>query len=208
MVCLGLGCESWGPEVWAAWTQAVFSVLAICIAIAVPWRQHARQRKADESVDLLKARSLALLASSSCEQIIADVGEVLELQIAGTSSIFFGDAARRAARVSDELHGLIPQLPQLGQSGALLQDLILVLQGIEAMQRGYDRQIAGRVHDLDDAFPFIGEQFAMAMRLAEEIELRLGNLFDVHPLGAQDLRQAIAATQEVKPRPASSRSIG
>ncbi len=208
MSCFGFECGSWPPSVWAAWVQAIFSVIAICVALAVPWRQRSRQRKAEQAIEALKARSLALLATSSCEQVIADVGEVLALQVAGTPSIFFGQSARRAAKVPEELRVLIPQLPQLGESGALLQDLILVLQGIASMQRGFDRQGAGQVHDLDDAFPFIGEQFALAMRLAEEIELRLGNLFDVRPLGVLDLQRAFSATESDTPRrPASTGSM-
>ncbi|SEK95616.1 hypothetical protein SAMN05428989_1145 [Pseudoxanthomonas sp. GM95] len=207
MGCLGFGCESWGAQVWAAWAQAILSVLAIAVALTVSWIGRHRQRKADQAAELLKARSVALMASASCNQIMADISEVLELQVAGTSTIFFGDAARRAAHVPESLRVLIPQLPLLGESGSLLQDLILVLQGIEAMQRSFDRQVAGRVHDLDDAFPFVGEQFALAMRLAEEAELRLDNLFDVCPLGALDLRQAIIANEHSSPRPSSASSL-
>lgn len=208
MHCFGFECGDWSPSVWAAWIQAVFSVIAICVAIAVPWFQRSRQRRAEQAMEVLKARSLALLATSSCEQVIADVGEVLALQVAGTPSIFFGESARRAARVPEALGTLIPQLPQLGESGALLQDLILVLQGIASMQRGYDRQGAGYARDLDEAFPFIGEQFALAMRLAEEVELRLANLFDVRPLGALDLQRAFAATEhDTAHRPASTGSV-
>lgn len=196
MTCFGMGCESWGPSVWAVWAQAFFSVLALCIAIMLPWGQRRRERKAEHVVDTLKARSLALLAGRACEQVMADVSEVLELRVTGTSNIYFGESARCAARVPDELRAMIPDLPLLGGNGALLQDMILVLQGIEAMQRGYDRQVAGHINEFGDAFPFIGEQFELAMRIAEELELRLGNLFDVRPLGMLDFKQAIAASQE------------
>lgn len=202
MTCLGMGCESWTPTVWAAWAQAFFSVLAICIAIALPWAQRRREHRVQRAVDLLKARSLALVAGQACEQVMADVSEVLALRVAGTSNIYFGESARRAATVPPALRALIPELPALGENGALLQDLILVLQGIDAMQRGYDRQGAGKLGDLDDAFPFIGEQFELAMRIAEELELRLGNLFELRPLGMLDLKQVLAPANDPDARAA------
>ncbi|WDS36614.1 hypothetical protein [Pseudoxanthomonas sp.] len=171
----------------------MFSVLAICVAIVVPWRYRRRQHKAEAALERLKARSLALLATGACKQVVDGVGEVLELKGAGTHAIFFGEAARRAAKVPEELRRLIPQLPMLGRNGALLQDLILVLQGIESMQHAFDRKGVGHLRDPDDAFPFIGEQFELAMRLAEEIELRLSNLFDMRPLDGLDLAPSLAA---------------
>lgn|GEM_PF-4318682 len=208
MTCFGMGCESWTPAVWAAWAQAIFSVLAICVAIALPWAQRRREHEAQRAAELLKARSLALIAGQACEQVMADVREVLELRVAGTSRIYFGESARRAAKVPGELRALIPELPMLGDNGALLQDMILVLQGIEAMQRGYDGQISGRSNELGDAFPFIGEQFELAMRIAEELELRLGNLFELRPLGMLDLKHAMAAVENsATPRPENAGSL-
>ncbi|MBX3520468.1 MAG: hypothetical protein KF835_10690 [Xanthobacteraceae bacterium] len=46
---------------WAAWFQAIFSILGIAIAIYVPWRIHQREREEKAHEQKLQAHGIALL---------------------------------------------------------------------------------------------------------------------------------------------------
>lgn len=73
MDCELIGWCALKPEVQAAWAQAVFSVVAILIAVAVPWWQHykaAEQRNVEAHVMAVsKAASLIREAKSLSSRI-------------------------------------------------------------------------------------------------------------------------------------------
>jgi hypothetical protein len=52
----------------AAWLQAIFSIVAIVVAIAVPAAQHRTERQAADAKDQRKARALGILLRAPLEQ--------------------------------------------------------------------------------------------------------------------------------------------
>lgn len=57
--CFYLSWAGWKPEVWAAWVQAIGSVVAIAVAVSIPWWQHRRERREKSHDAALMARSMA-----------------------------------------------------------------------------------------------------------------------------------------------------
>jgi len=60
MDCNVVGWCALRPEVQAAWVQAIFSVVGIGVAIAIPAIQHRRDRRAKAAQELKQARALSL----------------------------------------------------------------------------------------------------------------------------------------------------
>lgn len=192
--CMGLGCQAWPPQVWAAWVQALLSIAAIFGVLLVVRREQRARARAEREAERLKARSLALLAGEACDEITAGLTAALGLRAVGAEAALLGASGRQAAAVPEALRRLIPELYRLGESGALLQDLVLTLQGIASLQRRFDQQVE---HDAAGAavlLPFVLEQFELALMLSEEAGLRLANLFEVNPLHARDFDAPGAST--------------
>jgi len=60
MECAFIFWSAMKPEAQAAWVQAVGSVLAIFVAVAVPWQQHRAAIKRQQATEDSRARALAL----------------------------------------------------------------------------------------------------------------------------------------------------
>lgn len=67
---------NWSLEAWAAWVQAVGSVAAIAVAIAVPYGIAKRDRQERAERDVLRARSHALLLGHRIDRLTATLRTV------------------------------------------------------------------------------------------------------------------------------------
>ncbi|WP_165422700.1 hypothetical protein [Pseudoxanthomonas winnipegensis] len=197
--CMGLGCQTWPPQVWAAWVQALLSIAAIVGVLLVVRREQRARQRTERDAERLKARSLALLAGAACDEITAGLTAALGLRAVGADAALLGASGRQAAAVPEALRQLIPELYRLGESGALLQDLVLTLQGIASLQRRFDQQVERDPSGAAVLLPFVAEQFELALLLSEEAGLRLANLFEVNPLHARDF-DAPGALSPSRPR--------
>lgn len=118
MDCELIGWCSLKPEVQAAWVQAVGSIVAILVAIAVPAWQRAEQRADARYADALRARSVAAVIFRA----VKDLRDEIE------QSFHWLEDARQRGRKQATLYVALPealadrkeQLHLLGEPGSNL----------------------------------------------------------------------------------------
>lgn len=114
-------------EQWAAWVQAIGSLVAILIAIAVPAVQHrlAAKRKNEETLD--RARSLALFIRPAIETFGENLDEIWAnenpddagaVEDADTNQSYLGPRAQFALRIPDDLLANVSTLHELGPAAS------------------------------------------------------------------------------------------
>lgn len=113
-----------GPNA-PAWVQAVGSVLAICVAILVPYYLHANEKLHQALKDELRARSFALALLPHAQKL------AMQLRSARLVANDFDapdgpdlEEASRIAAVPDSLQDRVTQLHELGEPARQLQAAI------------------------------------------------------------------------------------
>jgi hypothetical protein len=111
----------WGPEVWAAWVQAVGSVLGIAVAVLVPWYVFRKERNRQEMERAQRAKGYALTLLPFVRKLANKIRQV-EYQIAQEDSHLHLDDISKNISIPPELQQQAIIMHELGHSGGLLQD--------------------------------------------------------------------------------------
>ena len=131
----------------AAWVQAIGSIVAIGVAIYVPWKQHQREIKQAEKTDQLKARALAHSIDSSFYALRAKTRGVQK----GFRSHFkeciekteYNKIRLLRINFSDNLERHMPELWMLGATPS-----IPVIKAI-SLARSFDEMVEKLADDLN-----------------------------------------------------------
>lgn len=110
----------------AAWVQAIFSVAAILVAIAIPYCSERSRRKREDLANMRKARSYALVLLDETRSLL---NSVVQARIASNDEL--GDEhlpeINENLNVPQGLKQLAIQLHELGAAGLHLQDAIALV---------------------------------------------------------------------------------
>lgn len=124
---IGLYIACGNSETLAAWVQAGGAILALVVAIFVPWRQHMKIEEERKRQDRLRATSLAI---AILPEILALRDRLMKLEDEASSVIESGSSGDRlrAALWTIEppeiIYRRIDDLYLLGPAGELIQNLI------------------------------------------------------------------------------------
>lgn len=115
-------------EQWAAWVQAIGSIIAILIAIAIPAVQHKLASRREEAATLNKARSLGLFIRPAIEEFgrtldaVWDNEDPEEFEAIGwvvdTNQCCLGGYAYSALQIPKALISSLATLHELGPAAA------------------------------------------------------------------------------------------
>ncbi|WP_057921134.1 hypothetical protein [Lysobacter capsici] len=162
---------------WAAWVQAVGSVLAIAVAIAVPFWQH-RKDRGDRAADKkLRARSLALAVLGPLQ---SHHGNLLTLIYQFESEK--GNPSRAVValetRPNKQLEAFIPLSHELGPAASQFQDAMRISQSVSDTAGQADvlehLGLKRTLKELDDSIP---PMLSKARRLTEDAIEAIQGLF-------------------------------
>lgn len=107
---------------WAAWVQAVGSVVAIFAAIAIAWWQHHKAENSRKALDRARAQSLALTLVPILRAYEGRVGQLVDKY--GEQSINWQWAAQQVS-LGDRLEDCIDRIHDLGEPAAAIHELVL-----------------------------------------------------------------------------------
>lgn len=148
--CVYLEWAGWKPEVWAAWVQAIGSVLGIATAIAVPawlFRQE-RTRRANEQAQ--RAKGYALFLLPMVRRLLRNVRHA-EWRLSQNDAHFELDEISKLLSLPVELHQNSIVMHELGGIGSVLQDAIQGVSGLESLIDSHDFYLrhGGEYHDYE-----------------------------------------------------------
>lgn len=137
MDCQWIGWCAMRPEVQAAWVQAIGSILAIGVAIAVPAWQLSHQRKDQKDASVRHARSLAsvlLVSATRFHENAVDTSKRAHEFASGT-----GDGEQFWVRIPSAILDARAELHLLGEPGGHLLRAIYYAGKVDeqADQEGY-----------------------------------------------------------------------
>ncbi|UYB52170.1 hypothetical protein OCJ37_19760 [Xanthomonas sp. AM6] len=115
------------PEVWAAWWQAIGSVVAILVAVLVPLRLQRQANLAKVADAKAKARSLAVDVLDDMTALTASIQALHEDGYKTLGDVYgYASAVFRIA-LPARLKDAVKQLHELGPAGSTLQLALLEL---------------------------------------------------------------------------------
>lgn len=139
--CFFLAWDGMTPSEWAAWVQAVGSVLAILAAVGIAlWQHHVAQRSrllADverRNTEEARARSLALGIHGTVSNLAFSLEKVAELPDDAKRSVTIGTAELVDA---EALRHIAPLSWELGDASKPLQLLIFTLATFKGARETY-----------------------------------------------------------------------
>lgn len=150
-----MGCEFIGfcalnASEQAAWVQAVFSVIAIFVAIAVPnWTERIR-RKGEQESAFRKARGYTLGVMEATRTLVSLLNSAIV-----ASREEFGDENLMEINEKIQIPGVLmahaPNLHEMGNAGLLLQDALMLVSRAkrEIDEEEFRMRFAGTEHDED-----------------------------------------------------------
>lgn len=150
MACELVGFCALNPSEQAAWVQAVFSVIAIVVAILVPYLMERNRRQREDILVVQRARGYALRLLGDARQLRRSIAEARR-----ASSEEFAqenlDEINGALLVPPNLTELAVVLHEVGRAGTNLQDAMML---VEQAKREIDEEdvrlrYAGTEHDDD-----------------------------------------------------------
>lgn len=158
MDCSLVGWCSLPLEAQAAWVQAVFSIVAIGVAIAIPAVQHYRDRKAKHADEIKQARALALMLipilnfwidnlrsgiQSIRRQIDGNVPAAIDWRMV-RNSLQLGKQSQKLAPLSHQMGPMAKDAQQFFYLLAKTQERVRGLENLRfnaETQRGHGQQI-------------------------------------------------------------------
>ena len=169
---------------WAAWVQAIGSVIAIAVAIWVPWKIHNRERKAVEQ------------ASNAYKRILAEALEDLRKPIAYLTALSDFAGVRISGREVDP----VETADQITNAIVSMKEANAILDHLDELNRldrfGAIRAIFNVRRKLREHMPKFEREFGIVETHPTEKVVEIA----IYELGsrAHELREAIeAAIQEL-----------
>lgn len=121
--CFYVDWSGWKPEIWAAWVQAVGSVLGIAAAVAVPWWLFRKDRQHREIERTQRAKGYALTLLPSVRKLLSQVRHT-EYRLSQEGAHFELYDIAELLTVPAELQQQAIIMHELGEPGSLLQDAL------------------------------------------------------------------------------------
>jgi hypothetical protein len=117
MDCTFIGWCSLKPEAQAAWVQAVFSVLAIGVAIAVPWWAERVRRKEKQKADRDAADILLVKTKRHVEDWLNRARRAVEIINGGNNNHSLADGLENIYVADEFTENVLPHIRILGDAG-------------------------------------------------------------------------------------------
>jgi len=134
------GWLSLPPEAQAAWAQAVLSVLAIGVAVAIPAFQHLRDRRERKAQELREAKSLAIMLIPNLTTWIDNISTYRRLVKSHLEAYFPGaidwSSIQEALRLGEQGQLLAPKTHLMGDVAPDAQDFFYCLAAARQLASG------------------------------------------------------------------------
>ena len=136
-----LSLSSLPPEAQAAWIQAVFSIVGIGVAIAIPAIQHLRDRREREARELREARALALLLLPTLNVWLENIEDFQKrlrhhLDTHFPGAVDWGSVAE-AVTLGEQGKGLAPKSHLMGPVARHAQQFFYSLASAQQLAQGF-----------------------------------------------------------------------